>query len=220
MVLEMSKSRDVERARHHRLSLPKKLKRVNVKVGFGIGDVEVTGLDAARTLFEGNYENEKPLRFQLLQDEGRIVAGDWSSVNWIPYFWLFLGDCHIKLNKRIPLRIAIDGRLGDTDLNLSELKLQDLRVRNLLGDLGVRFPKVGAISGLIVYTLGDITLSVPRELGALIRLGSAVMGKCRMDEELFERRGSQYISKGFEKTKNRLDLEIDFHLGDLRITST
>ena len=160
----MSESRDVERARHHRISLPAKLKLANLKVGFGMGDVEVTKLDEARTLFEGNYENEKPLRFQLLQDEGQVVVGDWSSLDWVPYFWLVFGYCQIKLNKKIPSRIAIGGRLGDTDLNLSELNLRDLRVRNLLGDLDIQFPQVGPISGSIVYTMGDLTLSVPRKL--------------------------------------------------------
>ncbi len=215
----MSGSRNVETAKHHRVSLPEALKLANIKIGFGIGDVKVAAFDEAGILFRGDYENEKPLRFRLIEDEGQIVVGDWSSTNWLPYFWYFFGDCHIELNKRIPLRIAIDGRLGDTDLDLFELRLQDLRVRNLLGDLDIQLPQAGSISGSIESTLGDITLAVPRALGARIRLGSALLGKCRVEGDLFERHGPEYISKGFEKAENRVDLRIDFHLGDLRIIS-
>jgi len=216
----MSESRNVETAKHHRISLPESLKLANIKIGSGIGDVESTAFDETGILFQGDYENEKPLRFRLLQDEGQILVGDWSSIDWLPRFWYFFGDCHIKLNKHIPLRIAIDGRLGDTDLDLFELKLRDLRVRNLLGDLNIQFPQVGLITGSIESTLGDITMAVPGGLGARIRLGSAVLGKCRIEGDLFERHGSEYVSKDFEKASNRLDLRIDFHLGDLRITST
>jgi len=215
----MSESRNVETAKHHRISLPEALKIANVKVGFGIGDVEVNAFDEVGTLFQGDYENEKPLRFRLLKDEAQIVVGDWSSIDWLPYFWYFFGDCRVKLNKHIPLRIAVDSRVGDTSLNLFELRLQDLRVRYLLGDVDIQFPQVGSISSSIESTVGDITIDVPRELGARIRLGSAFLGKCRIEGDLFERHGSEYISKDFEKALNRLDLRIDFHLGDLRITS-
>jgi len=216
---QMTESRNVETAKHHRISLPEVLKLANIKVGFGIGDVEVAAFDEAGILFQGDYENEKPLRFRLLEDEGQIVVGDWSSVGRLPYFWYFLGDYHIKLNKHIPLRIAVDSRVGDTNLDLFESRLQDLRVRYLVGDLDIQFPQVGLISGSIESTLGDITIAVPLALGARIILGSAILGKCRIEEDLFERHGSEYVSKGFDRAENRLDLRIDFHLGDLRIAS-
>lgn len=215
----MAESRNVETAKYHRISLPESLRLANVKVGFGIGDVEASAFDETGILFQGDYENEKPLRFRLLQDEGQIIVGDWSSIDWLPRFWYFFSDCHIKLNRHVPLRIAIDGRLGDTDLDLFELKLRDLRVRNLLGDLNIQFPQVGLITGSIESTLGDITVAVPRELGARIRLSSAILGKCRIEGDLFEKHGPEYVSKGFDKAESRLDLSIDFHLGDLRITS-
>ena len=90
----------------------------------------------------------------------------------------------------------------------------------MLGDLNIQFPQVGSISGSIESTLGDITIAVPRALGTRIRLGATVLGKCHIEGDLFERHGSEYVSKNFEKTENRLDLRIDFHLGDLDITST
>jgi len=215
----MPESRNVETAKHHRISLPESLRLANVKIGFGIGDVEIAALDEVGALFQGDYENEKPLRFRLLEDEGQIIVGDWSSVDWLPFFWYFLGDCGIKLNKHIPSRVAVDGRVGDINLDLLELRLKDLRVRNLLGDLDVQFPQVGLISASIESTLGDITLAVPRELAARIRLSSAVLGKCRIEGDVFEKHGSEYVSKGFDKAENRLDLTIDFHLGDIRIAT-
>jgi len=215
----MSGSRNVETAKHHRVPLPETLKLANIKIGFGIGDVKVAAFDEAGILFRGDYENEKPLRFRLIEDEGQIIVGDWSSTNWLPYFWYLFGDCHIELNKHVPLRIAIDGRLGDIDLNLFELRLQDLRVRNLLGDLDIQLPQAGSISGSIESTLGDITIAVPRALGARIILGSALLGKYRVEGDIFEKRGSEYVTKDFEKAEKRLDLRIEVHLGDLRITS-
>ena len=215
----MPESRNVETAKHHRISLPEALKVANIKVGFGFGDVEVAAFDEAGILFQGDYENQKPLRFRRIEDDGQIVVGDWSSVDWLPYFWYLFGDCRIKLNKHVPLRIAVDSRVGDTDLDLFELRLQDLRVRYSLGDLDIKFPQVGSISGSIESTLGDIILAVPRGLGTRIRLGSAVLGKCIIEGDLFKRHGSEYISKDFDKAENRLDLRIDFHLGDVRITS-
>ncbi|MEM3061720.1 MAG: hypothetical protein QW265_04865 [Candidatus Bathyarchaeia archaeon] len=215
----MLTSRNVEIAKHHHIPTPEALKFANIKVGFGIGDLDITALDEPKVLFKGDYENEKPLLFRLLEEEAQIIVGDWSLSDWFPYFWYLFGDSKIKINKHIPLRITVDGRLGDTDLDFFELKLQDLRVRYLLGDLNIWLPQLGSIFGLIEFTLGDIIIVVPRGLGARVRLGTTVFGKRHVEEDVFVKNGSEYVSKDFEEAKNRLEIKIDFHLGDLRIKS-
>lgn len=216
----MSEPKKVETSKHHRLSVPEALKLVNVKVGFGIGDLKLSGSEQAGTLFQGDYENPKPLLFHVLEEEGQIIVGEWSPENWFPYFWYFFGDCYIELNKHIPSRIAVAGRLGDTNLNLSEMKLKDLRIRYLVGDLDIQFPVAESMFGSIESSLGDITLAVPRDQGARIRLGSTILGTHYVEGDLFERHGADYVSKSFDKAENRLDLRVDCHLGDLRIRST
>jgi len=209
----------IETAKHHRISIPEELRLANVMIRFGVGDLDITTFDEAGVLLQGSYENEKPVRLRVLEDEGQIVIGEWSSANWFPYFWYFFGDCHIKLNRNIPSRVAVHGRLGDTTLNLLDSKLQDVRVHYLLGDLNIQFPRAGSMSGSIESTLGNITLVIPREVGARIRLGSITVGKCDIEEGLLERRGSEYVSKNFETADRRLDIIIDYHLGDLKIRS-
>jgi hypothetical protein len=213
----MSGLRDLEISRHHHILFKESLQTLNVKLGFGVGDLDVSEFEKPDTLFEGNYENKKPLRFRIFEDEVQIIIGDWSSMEWFPRFWYFLGDCHIKLNKQLPLRLALTSRIGDTNLDFSELKAKDLRIRYLIGDLDVLFSEVESCLGSIVYTLGDITLTVPSELGVRIKLGPSIMAAPHFEEGMLQRFGANYISRSFDKARNFLDLSIDYHLGDLKI---
>jgi len=214
----MSKNIRIEWGKHHRVPLPAELKFTDIRVGSGVGDLVVVPCDDAGTLFEGEYESEKSLRSHLVGDRGEVALGEWASLDWFPYFWRFFGDCRIELNRRIPLALSVVRHLGDIDLDLSSIRVQDIRVEYATGDLDIQLPSAaGSTTATIRATVGDIKLGVPPELGARIAVGSAFLGSRYIDRDLFERRGYEYVSKGFDKAENQLDLSIYSHLGDLQI---
>ena len=106
------------------------------------------------------------------------------------------------------------------DLDLSGVRVQDIRVEYAIGDLDIQLPSAaGLATGTIRATVGDIKVGVPPELGARISVGSGFLGSRYVDRDVFERRRYEYVSRGFEEAENQLDLRIHSHLGDLRIES-
>ncbi len=218
---EASKDAPEEWSRHHVVPLPAALRFVDVRIGSGIGDLEVTPSGQGGTLLEGEYESEKSLGAHIAGERGEVFVGEWASMDWFPYFWRFFGDSRIKLNRRIPMALSVLRRLGDISLDLSDMLVQEIDVRYAMGDLSIRFPLgAGSTSATIRATVGDVALDLPRELGARILVGSAFLGSRYVDLDAFQRRGNEYVTKGFKEAKNRLDLSIHSHLGDLQIRRT
>ena len=214
----MERNARVEWGKHHRVPLPAELKFADIRIGSGVGDLVVVPSEDDGTLFQGEYESEKSLRSDLVGNRGEVALGEWASLDWFPSFWLFFGDCRVELNRRIPLAVSVARRLGDMDFDLSGMRIQDIRVEYAVGDLDIQLPSAaGSTSATIRATVGDIKLGVPPELGARIAVGSGVLGSRYVDRDVFERRGYEYVSRGFEEAENRLDLRIHSHLGDLRI---
>lgn len=214
----MSRNTSIEWSKHHRVPLPADLKSADIRIGSGVGDLVVAPSEDAGTLFRGEYESEKSLRSHLVGDHGEVAFGEWASLGWFPYFWFFFGDCRVELNRHIPLTVSVVRRLGDIDLDLLGMRVQDIRVEYAIGDLNIQLPSAaGSTTATIGATIGDIKLGVAAELGARIAVGSAFLGSRYVDRDVFERRGYEYVSKGFEEAENHLDLRIHSHLGDLRI---
>ena len=217
-VEKVSRNTRIEWGKHHRVPLPAELKSADISVGSGVGDLVVAPSDDAGTLFQGEYESEKSLRSHLVGDHGEVALAEWAALDWFPYFWRFFGDCRIELNRRIPLTLSVVRRLGDIDLDLSGMRVQDIRVEYATGDLDIQLPSAArSTTATIRATIGDIKLGVPPELGARITVGSAFLGSRYVDRDVFERRGYEYVSKGVDKAENQLDLSIHSHLGDLQI---
>ena len=218
---EVSRDASVEWSKHHLVPLPAALRLADVRIGSGVGDLEVTPSAEGGTLLEGEYESEKSLRTHIVGERGEVSVGEWASLDWFPYFWRFFGGCRIKLNRRIPTALSVLRRLGDINLDLSDMLIQGIDVQYAMGDLSIRVPLgAGSTSGTIRATVGDITLDVPREVGARIVVGPAFLGSRYIDSDAFQRRGYEYTTKGFEEAKNRLDLSIHSHLGDLQMRRT
>ncbi len=214
----MSRNARVEWGKHHRVPLPAELKSADIRIGSGVGDLVVLSCEDAGTLFHGEYESEKSLRSDLVGSRGEVALGEWASLDWFPSFWFFFGDCRVELNRHIPLTVSVVRRLGDMDLDLSGMRVQDIRVEYAIGDLDIQLPSAaGLTSGTIRATVGDIKLGVSPELGARIAVDSGFLGSRYVDRDVFEMRGYEYVSKGFAEAENQLDLRIHSHLGDLRI---
>jgi len=214
----VSRNARIEWGKHHQVPLPAELEFVDVRIGSGVGDLVVVPSEDPGTLFQGEYESEKSLRSDFVGSRGEVALGEWASLDWFPSFWLFFGDCRVELSRRIPLNVSVVRRLGDMDLDLSGIRVQDIRVEYAIGDLDIQLPSAaGSTTAIIRATVGDIKLGVPPELGARISVGSGFLGSRYVGREVFEKRGYEYISKGFEKAENQIDLRIRSHLGDLRI---
>jgi len=210
----------VEWGKHHRVPLPAELEFADIRIGSGVGDLIVVPSGDPGTLFQGEYESEKSLRSDVVGSRGEAALGEWASLDWFPSFWLFFGDCRVELSRRIPLNVSVVRRLGDMDLDLSGVRVQDIRVEYAIGDLDIQLPSAaGLATGTIRATVGDIKVGVPPELGARISVGSGFLGSRYVDRDVFERRRYEYVSRGFEEAENQLDLRIHSHLGDLRIES-
>ncbi len=204
-------------ATHHRVALPEGLHAADIALGFGVGDLDVRPAEDATTLAEGHFETGKRLSLEIAEGRARVRFASLGAWDWFA-LWRTLGDAEVELNPQVPLNLHVEGRLGDVRLDLSRLQVRRLRVPVAIGDVRIRFPRAaGSTEATIGFSLGDLTLSIPAEVGARIEVPSGFLGSLSLDRARFQRRGYAYVTEDFESAENRLEVRISAHLGDIRI---
>lgn len=202
---------------HHRVALPEGLHAADIALGFGVGDLDVRPAEDATTLAEGHFETGKRLSLEIAEGRARVRFASLGAWDWFA-LWRTLGDAEVELNPQVPLNLHVEGRLGDVRLDLSRLQVRRLRVPVAIGDVRIRFPRAaGSTEATIGFSLGDLTLSIPAEVGARIEVPSGFLGSLSLDRARFQRRGYAYVTEDFELAENRLEVRISAHLGDIRI---
>jgi len=204
-------------ATHHRVALPEGLQAADIALGFGVGDLDVRPAEDATTLAEGHFETGKRLSLEIAEGRARVRFGSLSGWDWFA-FWRTIGDAEVELNPQVPLNLCVEGRLGDVRLDLSRLQVRRLRVPVAIGDIRIRFPRAaGSTEATIGFSLGDLILSIPAEVGARIEVPPGFLGSLSFDRTRFQRRGYTYVSENLESAENHLEVRISAHLGDIRI---
>ena len=127
---------------------------------------------------------ELDLRVQLLQREGRLIAGQYTarsrpqleaegnravltmlrSRTWL----LSLADWDLGLARDLPWTLLLSSFLGQIDLDLRGLVVDSAQVSTGIGDLRVIGPDSPAGPIILRSTLGDIYLTVPPEMPAAV----------------------------------------------------
>ena len=138
-----------------------------------------------------------------------------ASGDWFP-----LGDTApyllVKLSPKVPLDIDLSTGAGESDVDLTDLRVEQLVAETGAGSATVRLPSAGQSQARVQAGVGELTVSVPEGVAARIRVESG-LGSVSVDQSRFPRSGDAYVSPGFDKAMNRVDLKIQAGMGSIRV---
>lgn len=134
-----------------------------------------------------------------------------------PFFGSWRGDrtWSLALNPEVELDLEINLAVGEAELDLRELSLDNLDVEVAIGQNTVILPESGRFSALIEGAIGDTAILIPPEMEARIRLDTGLTAREIGPD--FERQGDYFISSGYEGADHRVDLVVEQAIGDVSV---
>jgi hypothetical protein len=123
-------------------------------------------------------------------------------------------DWDVKLTSKVPLQLDSNLVMGDQQLNLSELKVNDLSAETVMGRIQVTLPQEGLKQGRINLVMGQVVIYVPR--GANVHITTNTVLVPISLPAGFERNGKEIVSLNPTSTQV-MNLDISDVMGAVTI---
>ncbi len=195
------------------------LERVQIEMDFSAGSITISSLPlGSPSLVEIDSEvrnNRETMSIDFIQQdgEGKLYL---STVN--QRFWGEAGiRWEVRFTKSIPLAINIKSAASSMELDLSGLKVTELRLDVDAGNYIVTTPSTaGTIDIEIEANVANIEVTIPDGVAAKIQVDTN-LSALDVDESRFPQQGDYYVSDNFNTAQNRVYLIIDCDVGRVQV---
>lgn len=197
--------------------------RARLRIHHAAGRLEVTGGAGPGNLVEGTFRggldyhaNE---RGDLLEVEMRVprrsspfLSGPW---HWGPGSTL---DWSFALSDRVPLALELETGANDAHLDLTELRVTDLRLKTGASSTQVRLSAQAGHTRVSVESgAASLRLEVPGGVAARIRTTGA-LSSTDIDTTRFPRSAGGYESPDYAVAENKVDIDVEAAVGSVDIS--
>jgi hypothetical protein len=195
-------------------------KNADITIAMGIGRLSLAELDKPSTLVAGEIAYPDSNRVdRTFEVRGNTVSfslreQDSQRNNLVKYrnddaIW----DLH--LTPATPMRLAIEAGIGESTLDLAQLKVTDLDLKTGIGTTTLTLPRQGQVQAHVEGGVGNTTIRIPPGVAARIALDAGV-GKVEVLGN-YQRQGNTYLSPDFDSAANRVDLTVSGGIGTIAI---
>ncbi len=126
-------------------------------------------------------------------------------------------DWQIRVAKNIPLSLKLEGGASQTDADLRDLQVRDLKVGTGASQTHITLPaSAGATTAHFETGMAQVTITVPDGVAARIKVSSG-LAEIDVDQSRFPKNGDVYESPGYTTAVNRVDMHIETGLGSVRV---
>jgi hypothetical protein len=183
----------------------------DISINFGAGDLTV-GKAAPGKIVDGTFEGE--VRYDAKPD-GRVWLKleplNWWGWNPRGYRW------NVGLTDAVPLKLTLDGGAANANLDLTDLKVTDLRVKTGASGTVVRLPSAAGLTVVHVNAgAASVKLIVPAGVAARVHSTMAI-GSNDINQQRFPRAGGDYVSPDYATAANKVDIQFDGGVGSLAV---
>jgi hypothetical protein len=142
------------------------------------------------------------------------------------YFWDFpwsFGYHHgfswtVGLNPDIPLMLEIKTGASETQLDLTHLKVTDLRMETGASSTTVRMPEAAGFTQAHVQSgVASVDIRIPAQVAARIEVKSGLAG-ISVDSRRFIQSGSLYESPDYASAANKVNLFVETGVGSVNVS--
>ena len=196
------------------------LEKASVQIQFGAGKLSLGGLNNDSTLLAearpiaGDIGSRMSKSMRVSGGAGTLrleTKGDWINFGDNGPYW------QVKLSPRIPLDLDVDVGAGEAEVDLSNFRLQRLRVQTGAGRTTIRMPnEPGRLQANVKAGVGELEVTVPEGVEARIHVQEG-LSSTAIDESRFPRSGSDYVSREYEQSENRVDLIVEAGVGSIKV---
>jgi hypothetical protein len=196
------------------------VQQARVHVGFGAGQLRVGGGAAAGELmagtFRGGVNYSKRQQGQELE-VGLTLPNDVYFLFPIPGIAPGGLEWSVRLTPDIPLALRVETGASTAELDLTDLRVTDLRLVSGVNSAQVKLPaRAGRTKVRVEGGLGSLKVWVPEGVAAQIRSRGG-LSAIHIDRSRFPRSGRAYQSTDYETAANKVELDVQIALGSVEI---
>ena len=199
-------------------------KRAEIQLGVSVGRLEI-GQNNTGRLIDGFFDvrgNERLERENRMSGDVQFARLEVKSVGSIVNFPNLNTSAsptwNLGLSPSLPIVLRVNTGVGDSRLDLTELKITDLTVQTGVGQTTVLMPVAGRVTARIEGGVGDTTVNIPNGMEARVSVTTGI-GSVEVGGNTYRRDGDVYTSPNFATAANRLELEVRGGIGRIRVNS-
>jgi len=190
-----------------------------VHVQHGVGRLRIGGGADPGTLLEGTFGGGVNVRRKRRRHEVEVkleprgLPGVVALWNWggAGLGWSF------RLNNEIPLTLRVETGVSETRLDLTDLRLNSLRLQTGASSVQVALPAhAGHTRAGLEAGAASLSLNVPPEVAARVRFQGA-LASVDIDRNRFPRTAGVYQSANYDEAENTIDIDVEAGVGSIRI---
>lgn len=196
--------------------------QAHVRIHHGAGRLRVAaGADPGDLLtgeFAGGLDHRVKREGDTLDVAMRVPAG-WGPHFVVPWVWGpgRMLDWSLVLNGEVPLSLDLETGASDARLDLSNLRVTDLRLETGASATDVTMPAhAGYTRAVIRSGAASLAIRVPPGVAARIRVGGGLAG-ISVDRNRFPREGGMYRSQDYDTAPNKADVDVETGVGSINI---
>lgn len=188
-------------------------KYATVKLQHGAGKLRVASGASPGVLLEGDIVGGLDLNSSRQGDRLDVKMNP-SSFSWFPGTTL---DWKIALSRDVSLSLEMETGASDTHLDLSELRVSELRLKSGASSTVLTLPtSAGQTKVSIESGAASVDVRVPNGVAATIRSRGG-LSSVSVDRSRFPRQGDIFRSDDYESANNKVDLDIQMGVGSVSI---
>jgi len=140
------------------------------------------------------------------------AEGMWtgSSIN----SWGSQPGWELLLNPALGYIVELDLGMGQIDLDLTGIELEELTVEMGLGQTILSLPE-GEYRAVVDGAIGELVVNIPRGVPISIRTDTGIASRSMPSD--FSRSGDRYVSPEYESGEGGIELVLGQAIGDLRV---
>ncbi len=183
--------------------------RSEVRLDIAWGRVTL-GAAAPGLLIEGTFD--PPAMVEGTPERVRLaVEPPW--VNWLNW-----ADWRLGLTTEIPVRLIIGSAMSSLDLELGEVKLAELELKDAIGRALVRLPRnAGATKVWVEGAISAVDFRVPDGVAARIRTSGAIESSSIERTRFPDLGHGIHASPDFEAAANRVEIDCRTAIGSITV---
>jgi predicted membrane protein len=192
-----------------------------IHIGHGAGRLRVSGGTGPDALLSGSFGGGLE---QKVKREGNAldiklnmrVSGAHFAVPWMWGPGRSL-DWTVNLNEGIPLSLNVETGASDTRLDLSDLRVTDLRLQTGASSSEITLPEsAGHTKAVIRSGAASVKVRVPDGVAARVK-ATGGMADISVNKSRFPRVGGVYQSEDYATAENKVDIDIETGVGSVSV---
>ena len=197
-----------------------RLEAVDVEIDFGAGELTLSSLPAgSNSLVEADFQGREADTSLRRSGSGEYAKLDISARDAYRFSVFDFGTVKwdVSLSPAPRMALTIYAGVSDMDVDLRDLRVSDLSIDTGASDVEIIMPEAaGHVEADIDAGAASMVVVIPRGVGARIDADAAI-GQLDVDRGRFPRTGDYYVSPGFSRLKNRIELKINAGVSDVTV---